>query len=124
MERDAPMLCGLEKRIREALAPIGVEERSREPRGLVGVPDRARLAEVAGPKDVVVGRAGTIVGDDVARNHPQHCRVPVHPRREGDNLRRGYDRKVLRGSRHPIEERTPNGLGLLVEACRPFEIPT
>src|SRR5277367_5836513 len=66
MQRHLLMLRRRKQRIRETLAPVGIEERSRQPGGLVGGPDRARLSEVAGPENIVHGRALAIVGDDEA----------------------------------------------------------
>ena len=114
MERDAPVLGCREKRVGEAFPPIGFEKRRRQPGGLVGIPDGAGLAEVAGPENIVLRRAGAIVSDHEARKHAQQGGVPEMPRRQRADVRRRHDGKVLRGSRHPIEERTPHGLRLLL----------
>src|ERR1700733_9121634 len=108
------MLGGLEKRVGEAFPPIVFEQGSRQPGGLIGVPDRAGLAEVAGPKNVLRRRAGPIVRDDQTWSLLEKGGVPETTRRLADDPRARYDRKVLRGSRHPIEERTPRRLRLLL----------
>src|SRR5271163_1661874 len=108
------MLGGLEKRVDETFPPIGFEQRSRQPGGLISVPDRARLAEVAGPENALRRRAGPIVRDDQTWSLLEKGGVPETTRRLADNPRGRYDRKVLRGSRHPIEERTPRRLRLLL----------
>src|SRR5271163_1668024 len=77
------------------------------------MPDRARLSEVAGPENIVHGRALAIVGDDEAWNGREKRRVPEPLRRECADPGRRRHGEILGRSGDPIEERLPHHLRLL-----------
>jgi hypothetical protein len=104
---------GGKKRVDEPFALVRFEEGSREPGRLVGVPDGARLLEVSSPEYIVRRRALPIVAEAEAWNRLEQRWVPKPLGRQRADPRRRHDCEVPRRSGDPIEERAPDGLGLL-----------
>ncbi len=70
------MLRRREQRVDKSLALIVREQRLGQPRGLISIPDPAGFFEVARPKDIVSGRARTIVREDQAGSLLERDGVP------------------------------------------------
>src|SRR6266536_4572211 len=71
--------------------------------------DLPRLLTVTRPKEIALGRAGTVVKNDHAgRSLPKGSEVP---NTSGRNLKDGYfplDGKIPRRAGYPVEKRTPD----------------
>ena len=70
MQLDAAHGCN-DQRIGQSLNAIGREKGGRQPSGLVGMPHDPSFAQVAGPKNVLRRRTGSLIADHQARNPPQ-----------------------------------------------------